>query len=603
MMSVKLPLSPENDSDQFGSPNALDGKGGIFEVDYTAAQEASESSEKTGSGDEKNGQPDQKKSRPATKKRSPLRAAVVVCALALAVALSGAVLYGVTHALIGSLFGDHVFISTSEKQVDLSGSGFDDYAQLSRLKKAEEIDLTGSSLKDLTPLYECESLKKVILSDRVLSASECLDFYAHRPEARLVCRVDIEGDVYDADVTELTVQSVDADKLPLFGALKGLTSLDLTGCDVPIDTFRNLSGSLPDCLILMNVDLCGRQYRTDEEKIVLKGTLTEEDVEKMEYFIRLTQVDARECANPDLLAKFADGHPNVVFNRPIQILGREFFTLDEMVDLRGQTYSFEDVKAALDEAVPKMPSLKKVDLCGCGLNNQEMEQLCAAYPDVKVVWMISLYNGRWRVRTDAVAFSTLTDARDRGKVYTEKVFADLFTYCTDLVAVDLGHTRVHDMTLLANDKKIRAVIFTDTKINDISPFAQLKDLEFIEMNVNRVQSVEPLRDLEKVKYINLYSSMAIKDLSPLYHHSALELCIFHRTVSEQERARFKESNPDCEAYYTVDSVKVTTNDAWRKNPYRLRLKEAFTNWPYVTGFNEETGEYIFDYGTDQYKYD
>ena len=236
-----------------------------------------------------------------------------------------------------------------------------------------------------------------------------------------------------------------------------------------------------------------------------------------------------------------------------------------------------------------------------------MEQLCNDYPNIKFVWMVRFVN--WTVRTDAVMFSTL-NSEGKSK-YTQVDYAPLFKYCTDLVALDLGHSRITDISAIASLKKLRAVILMDNKITDISAFAELKDLEFIEMNAtNRVKSVEPLKDLKNLKYINLWGSMGISDLSPLYNHENLKIVIFERTVPKEEQENFIKSNPNCDTYFDMESVRYSTNTAWRENPYRKKIKSLFgrtdannvliREWKYVVGFDEKTGDYILDYNTDQY---
>ena len=126
---------------------------------------------------------------------------------------------------------------------------------------------------------------------------------------------------------------------------------------------------------------------------------------------------------------------------------------------------------------------------------------------------------------------------------------------------------------------------------------------------NNISSIEPLKDLKHLKYINLWDSDLLKDLSPLYHHDNLKMAIFDHETPKAEREKFVKSNPNCLTSFTVDTHNgLTTTKEWRDNPYRANLKKvfrsdrAFYNWKYVTGFNEETGEYIIDYSTDQYRY-
>ncbi len=638
-MGTRYPIFPDDLSNQFGEANSLDTAGGVFDTyqnqnvqtmntapsqpsqseDASLTQEEtpaaippSEQTEADSSAMESREEAPSSAASDAPKKKAPgnrgggLKWTLLLTMMAFCVIALGAFLYINTHAILGDLFGKHQMFSSDETEVDLSGSDYKDYSPIARLKSLETVDLTHTPVKDLSFLYGCQSLKKVVLLDRVLTAAECIDFFDHVPGAHLVCRVDINGQVYDSETAQLSVENADAGTQALFAALNRLVRLDLTGCDVSDDTYKALSEKLPGCMVLINVELCGQTYRTDADSIVLKGEITQEDADRLNFFKNLRTMDVRQCTSTELVSQIIASHPDVKLNEPIVFLGHSVGTEDELVDLRGSRYTFNEVKAGLDEVLPKMNSLKKIDMCGCGLSDSEMEKLTKAYPDIKFVWMVHFR--KWYVRTDAVAFSTLNS---EGKsVYTQDDYAPLFKYCTDLVALDLGHSRITDISGIASMKNLRAVILTDNKIKNISAFAKLEKLEFIEMNAtNKVKSVEPLRKLQNLKYINLWGSMDITDLSPLYNHENLEIVIFERTTPKDEQERFRSSNPNCATFFKVDSNKTTTNETWRSNPYRRRLKERvfrsdreFYNWKYVVGFDEETGEYILDYNTDQYKY-
>lgn len=531
-----------------------------------------------------------------SKKEKSSRTKMVVTLLLVIAVIALAVFFLCTHAILGNLFGRHDVYYSSTTEINLSGSDYKDYSQLSKVKSLEVIDLTNSSFSNLSDLDGCNKLQKVILSGKVFDAQDCIAFYKNAPEAHIVCNVRINGEVYPSDITQLKAEGADEKTQRLFAALVDLKELDMTGCEVNDDTYRNLSDALKECLIIIRTEICGTEYNTDAESVVLNGEISAEDVERMAFFSRLKLIDIKNCSNPENLNDFLAAHPDIRVNRPVELLGKTVGTEDEIADLRGSKYTLAQVKQALDEKLPQLKSLKKIDMCGCGLTNKEMEQLCSDYPDIKFVWIVHFK--RWSVRTDAVVFSTLNG--NGYEFYDQNDYAPVFKYCTDLIALDLGHSLITDISPIASMKNLRAVILTDNKIHNISAFSELKDLEFIEINVNRVESAEPLRDLQKLKYIDFWSSKAMTNLEPLYNHPELKLAIFHRTVSQAERQRFMKSNPDCDTYFRVDTVKTTTNKAWRTNPYRKRVKKAFKNWKYVVGFDEKTGEYIFDYNTDQY---
>ena len=629
VLNDRFPLYPDDRSNSFGSANELNKSGGLFDTEKSERKSRSGNGSKSQKGtdypetsllevnnlnnsstafDEKDTVKDAKPE--TTKKQAPKKgkpmAAILTAAAVLLAGIAFGVLFLNTHVLLGELFGKHEFVSLGTKELDLSGSDYNDYSRLSRLKSMDTVNLTNSPFSNLSDLYGCSHLKRVILADRILSADNCIDFYRQLPDAQLVCSVDINGQVYHSEVKKIKLLAVDSESIKKYAALTRLEKIDMTEANVSQEAVKVAYETFPDCVILANLTVNNNEYRTDAELVKLSGILTNKDIAALEYFKNLKKIDVMECSNPELINPFLEAHSEIRLNAPLKILGKTVGTDDELIDLRGRKYSYTYFKNALDEALPKLTSVKKIDMCGCGLTNREMEQLCEAYPKIKFVWMVHF--GVWNLRTDAVAFAALnSNGMER---YSQDDYAPLFKYCTDLRALDLGHSLITDISAVSSLKKLRAIILTDNKIKDISAFSELKELEFIEMNAtNKIPTLEPLRNLKNLKYINLWGSDGITDLSPLYHHDQLQIVIFDRAVPNEERERFIESNPNCNVSFKVDySLGLTTTKDWRDNPYRQRLKKAFKtdkaffNWRYITGFDEETGEYIVDYSSNQYWY-
>ena len=54
-------------------------------------------------------------------------------------------------------------------------------------------------------------------------------------------------------------------------------------------------------------------------------------------------------------------------------------------------------------------------------------------------------------------------------------------YCTDLQALDLGHQRITDLSVIGNYlKDLRILILADNKVSDVSPLANLKHLHYLQ---------------------------------------------------------------------------------------------------------------------------
>ena len=625
-MNKRYSMLPDDNSNEFGKANSLDTRGGVFDSygnkrrsdsgrsvrsdvsgDVITNKLSGSAPIKVSSGSaalsrELSGKTDGNESKRSEKGVKALnkKAVGMLAAVLAAGAMIWAVVFFCTHALFGELTGSHEFISYGVKEIDLSESNYGDYKALSKMSCLETVNLTGSAFDNLPELYDCKRLKSVILSDRELTAEECVEFYKNLPDAHLVCSVNIDGRVYDSGITYLKAENAGENTQRLYASLNNLEKLDMTSCDVSDDTYKLLAGALPKCAIIIRTSLCGRDYTTDSKTLELIGKLTAEDAERVRYFKNLEDLNLTKCTNPDILDDYLSAHTGIKVNRSIALLGRYFGTEDQSIDLRCGRYNLKQVTEVLEETLPKMKSVKKIDMCGCGLSDEEMEKLCDTFPKIKFVWTVKI--GELSVRTDALVFS-VAGKTGKGNDFNEQDYAPLFRYCRELIAIDLGNSKIADISEMSSLKKLRAVCLSNNPFSDISALSQMSELEFIEMSAgNHVKSADALRGLQNLRYVNFWSNRELTDLSPLYDHEKLEMAVFHSSVPLDERKWFKKSNPDCVVSYSINDGNPTTKKKWDDNPYRKSLRNALNNWMFVVDFNSENGEYVFDFDTDRYKY-
>jgi Leucine-rich repeat (LRR) protein len=156
------------------------------------------------------------------------------------------------------------------------------------------------------------------------------------------------------------------------------------------------------------------------------------------------------------------------------------------------------------------PQLEQVDMYGTTLKSEDIDLLAARYPDIRFGWTIRLVNDHY-VRTDATAYAI--NHNNRSETHSSEDFRQL-KYCRDLMALDLGHNGIDDISFLMDLPKLRLLIITCNYIVDISPLARLQDLEYVELFKNQIEDVRPLAKLKKLIDLNLSHNL-IKDLSPL----------------------------------------------------------------------------------------
>ena len=347
--------------------------------------------------------------------------------------------------------------------VPLCGERFD--------SSATELTLpTGCSDADLSALRSFPSLKKV-------DATLCFVNEAFAAAAQAYPNISFLWNVTVGDVaiqstdpsvvlpggTELTPEQFGA---YLFG-LPALAQIDLNETGWTAEQVAALQSAYPDKTFLNGIDLFGQQIPAAAESIDLSTTANLDVAalpELLAPFSALKSVNLQgHTLTLEQLGALKSALPNVAFTCSIELFGQTVSTDATRLELNGYPLtSPEEVEAALQY----LPNLTYADLCDSGLTNEQMEQLMAAFPNVKFVWMIQV--GAWEMRTDITAFSkgnrktfpnNMGGFVDEEKTNLHDEDIVPLKYCTDLVFLDLGHgNRITDLTPLSGLTKLRALI-------------------------------------------------------------------------------------------------------------------------------------------------
>lgn len=185
------------------------------------------------------------------------------------------------------------------------------------------------------------------------------------------------------------------------------------------------------------------------------------------------------------------------------------------LDLRG--YKIDDPDALIQK-IQLLSKLTFLNLSDCGPSNEEMARIRDAVQPVKVVWMLHLKY--WDIRTDIVAFSmgwrSRTPFPDGKGWYTNVggkfVYKRLTTkeieplqYCTDLVALDIGHAAVRDLTPIQNCTKLKYLVIALMDIEDIAPIVSLTNLEYLEVFYNMLDDddMDIFLQMKSLRYLNV----------------------------------------------------------------------------------------------------
>ena len=179
-------------------------------------------------------------------------------------------------------------------------------------------------------------------------------------------------------------------------------------------------------------------------------------------------------------------------------------------------------------------------------------------------WKLQLmrYKNKHIVRTDAEAFSTLHGVCPN---HPSEEF-ELLKYCTDMLALDLGHNYLTDISFLLNMPRLRVLILGENqKLRNIEVIGELKDLEYLELFTCGIRDISPLTKLPRLMDLNLANNV-VKDWRPLKEMKQLKRLwisdMGEHALSKAEKQELEEALPDTVIMYTGKP----TDNGWRTIP-------------------------------------
>ena len=432
-------------------------------------------------------------------------------------------------------------------------------------------------------------LKSLDLLQAPVDPAQVIDLMAQYPDRAVSYAVPVGKAAFPADSQRIALGDADIhgteELLAALPYLPELREVDLHGTGLSLEDLLTILDACPGLTLLQGVTLLGQPAETDARELDLRDA--EVDATQLLPLLRpffalervyLPQEGDWETSLPELTV----AHPETRFICQVTVFDRVVENTLEELDIS------ERPIASLDEVltnVDKLPDLKKLIMCDCGLPNEAMEELMSRRPGVKFVWNVHL--GPHTLRTDTLAFSTKNPTR-----YTQPYYSDStnyrnrttirlkpgdiqeLKYCGDLMALDLGHNFLtnEDLEVLRYLPHLQVLILADNKITDISALAQLKELQYVELFMNRIPDMSPLVGLPELTDINV-ANTHLEDIEPLTHliHAKRLWFSMNGLTPEQNRA-VVEALPDCVCNYTTNN---STGDGWREGERYLWIRELF----------------------------
>lgn len=245
----------------------------------------------------------------------------------------------------------------------------------------------------------------------------------------------------------------------------------------------------------------------------------------------------------------------------------------EYVDLGEQVVdNWEAFYAFLE----KLPALEKVDMFATIVQEKDIHRLVEKFPNIKFGWTIHFGKTHY-IRTDQTAFSTLHGSC---APHTSKEL-DVLKYCTELLAFDIGHNEVTDISFLKNMPKLRVLILAcNPDLRNISVLSELKDLEYLELFSCNIRDITPVVGLPRLMDLNIAYNQYISKyagLEKMTHLKRLWIPQSGLPVSGKDFMALKNALPDT----TVMSIGHPTAYGWREGNHYETIYSMFRLNEYV----------------------
>jgi hypothetical protein len=452
--------------------------------------------------------------------------------------------------------------------VPVSGQYFESTSEYIFLEKLEEADISNFSY--------FENLKTV-------NAMNCAD---HKALARLESAfpaltvewaIHLGGEIWSREADRIDLRDKDVtcqELMDVLGYFREGTQIRLGEYALTEEEKDILSEAFPDLRIYWGVELMGQVYSSGIKKLDIAGENVDLEglIAVADQFSDIQEIDLSGCGlGLQQLLQLQEAYPNVLIRSELTLHGQEVTTAAEEIDLSGIRMENTD---EIEMALKVMPNLKKVIMSDCGFSNEQMDALNKRHENVLFVWTVKF--DIYELRTDAVGFCA-SDVPKLGYIAPKLTSEDLqpLKYCTELVALDLGHMHYTDLSVLENMHKLEYLILVDAWYTDISVLAQMENLKYLELFKNKLDDLTPLLECKNLKHLNIGYTRGF-DPEVLKQMTWLERLWFPgHGLSQEKKQEIVDALPNTEVYMPAWDVDGSTGGDWRKADVYYEMRDLF----------------------------
>ena len=345
-----------------------------------------------------------------------------------------------------------------------------------------------------------------------------------------------------------------------------LTSLDLRGTGVSMDHYEAVRQQLPDCEIRYDLPFQGKFYADDTTELTITS-LTEEEIELLDYLPQLKKINAEGCTDYEQLLALQQRRPDCEITYTVELYGKTYPN-----DTKELAFGSEELDLQpLREALPYLPQMGSItfeqptvaaealkalaadfenidirwqkdafgvtygsDVTEIDLSDmyftslEEVEQALVWFPDLEKVVMCKTGTGpkepfdddamaafREKMRpeykvvwsVDINGLEVRTDDTYFMPAKYSKVVTNFqvqkLKYCEDMICVDLGHMAIQDISFVEGMPHLKYFIIVDAPLMFIEPISTCKELIYLEFFWTWINDFTPLLECTAMQDLNV----------------------------------------------------------------------------------------------------
>lgn len=432
----------------------------------------------------------------------------------------------------------------------------------------KELTVTSLTEQDIAQM-DYFPLLETVHAEECGDYDQLLELQKRRPEVELCYDVKLSGAVYPRTAAEITVSRVSQEEIPYLDCLTGLEKVVVSGKD-GTDNFDLLQTYCRERGVSFLVEVGDRQVDAAEKALTLNSA-TDQDLSMLALLPDLRELHLVEPeASAEKLLQLRQSRPECTVTWEKQIWGKTVSNADGTLgDLQELDLSECEVGSLsqVEEGMAYFPEIKQVFLGECGIDNEKI----AAYrervrPNYKVVWTVICggeKHGLYPVRTDETYFMPLK----QGIYYFFDSYTYNLRYCEDMIAIDLGHMSIKDISFVSYMPNLKYLILAHTSVRDISPISNCKNLVFLELDWSPIADYTPLQGCTALEDLNIGKYGA--DVTPICEMTWLKnIWVIFRPGAYSKLAH---ALPNTKV---VGTGNATVAGGWRDLPNYFAMRDA-----------------------------